>query len=316
MVTRAFHVAVGISGARETTSQLNQTERAVGNFGRGVNRLFAPLLGASFLTGILGGSLGGLALSGGTARNALDSITDSFSSVLEPLELGLQVFAEWLADQDALTQGAIALGAGVLFAAGSLRLFGVSLLPLVANPWVAILLGIAVAFYVLYTRSETFRDGVHDAFSVVRTVIDNTRASVELLIGVFDRLIALLDLIPSFDIVDPAGLAGDIPVIGPQAESVVDSINRRLSGFLGDTIPYGFAIRSLRDLRDNPDAFTLNPERNLLDEHLGSGRVGAGQGVITYNTNVYTGIDTPGTNNLIRQAFDDPNISSRTSGGP
>lgn len=306
MTTQGLDVQVSAPGAQQAAAQIGGVSRSVGNLSRGIGGLLSPLLGANVLTTLLGGSLVGMSLQGGAARSAIDSLVDSVEELFDPIGELLIRFSDWFAEQSAITQASLLAIPAILGVATSMRILGINLLALLANPVVLGIVAIAAGLYILYTRSEEFRESANNAFGLFAAAVAKAKDDLQPLISAVEFLIERLrELQQILDI-----RLGDVPVIGGALEAVgIGDIEARQ--LLPPPVRYGL------DVLSNPDTFTLNPERDLLDDFLGSSTRNRtpfpAQGDIVQN---YYGVDSDYIDNEIAKRFNDPNTQSRLRGGP
>ena len=102
-------------GAELVTRRLRGVAGAVRGVGGAARSTYSSLIGANLLTGILGGTLVGLALNSAGASNGMLRLRSSLEGLLDPfVQIGART-AEWFAEQNNLTQYGILAGAAALY---------------------------------------------------------------------------------------------------------------------------------------------------------------------------------------------------------
>lgn len=113
-MTTPLDINVRERGAEETSRRLRGVSAAVGGVATQARRSFSPLLGMNVITGLLGGSLIGMALAGGSGANAMLRLQSAVADLLDPFVSLLAVAVEWFARLPTWVQYLIALGVVII----------------------------------------------------------------------------------------------------------------------------------------------------------------------------------------------------------
>ena len=123
-MTTPVNIVVRERGSQETSSKLNRVRTSLVGIGAATKGTFSSILGASLLTGLLGGGLISLALSGGEASNSLIRLQSIMEELIRPMFKLLEVFLDWFETLSPLQQGLLIL-ATILLWLGRRVIFGV-----------------------------------------------------------------------------------------------------------------------------------------------------------------------------------------------
>ena len=288
-----LHIRVRQTGAEPTRRSLEGVRGAVRGVGGATRGIFGTLLGGSFLATILGGSLLGLALSGGGASNTMIRLRSVMEDLLSPfaelLRRGLELFLlmpEWAQQATALS---IAL-LGVAFALSA------TLGPLV--PYIAAVGLLGAGFYLLYTRSEGFRNAfTYIANDIIRTIND--------LIQGFRHLVAVGYTALNFP-TNPA----DIDDVYKRGLQIIPDFSFGTIGTPSRTSPFV--------TQPGQSPFSLTPFEQSAVNLFTTGARGEqlGGGAVPQNYNYFFGNSPEQTIRELQRGLSDPNVLDRASGGP
>ena len=274
-----------VEGQEEVINALNNINTKTRTLGQNLLGLINPLAGGSLLGLFFAGSLGRVAISGGTASNAISSLQSSIEALLEPVGIVIQRFSDWFSEQNNIVQG-LFLGAG---AAG---LFHKQLLALARHPIVIVLAAIAAGFYLIWSRVGLVRLGLE---GLARFIADQLDYVLEGFIGTLNLLISAIEGIGN---ILSGGFANiQLPRI-PEFQ-----INRP------DVDIYGNPLSR----QPGQGFFQLTQgEREILNFFTGDQSSGGG------NQNFYNfyGVNPGTARDIAVDVANNPNIQSRLQGGP
>ena len=127
MTTQQVTIQTSAPGATQTRRQLLGVGAALSTLGKEARGTFLPILGVGVLSGIVGGSLLGMALAGGSAANSMVVLQSALIGLLDPLISLIPPLVEWFTLLPSWAQYAIIAAGAALLMAGQLARLGKTL---------------------------------------------------------------------------------------------------------------------------------------------------------------------------------------------